>query len=166
MRNIRFRAARIADGLTDEELAMAVTELVKEIASRPSESRERELEIAQAVWPDLRDSLRSAGRRISSVAWDGPRLVTWCFYPVLPCEGYHGRKPKTKAAALERAVAFGIGWATVAECWMWVQGGGPVVERAMHAMGFGGNKPAPLSPSEMYPWPPRPAMFQNETQHI
>lgn len=157
---VHASAKRMAARLDDNALSIAVAVLVGEMVSRPRESRERELEIAKAAWPQLRETLRAAGRRYSSVSFDGPRLVGWCFYPVIACEGGPYKKPKSKAQALDYAMTFGVGWATVAECWLWALGGGPVVERALYQFGFGG-KDKPLDPQELYPWPPKPLKIQS-----
>ena len=147
-----LRWLRIAGRMSDEQLAQAMLALVTEYTTQPRERREVELQAAQLVWPELRASLRAMGRQISSVSYDGPRLVPWCFYPVAACHGFHGKPAKSKREALTIALTVGDHWATVGELWQWVRGTGPIVERTMHGLGYGGPGPAPLSVRELYPF--------------
>lgn len=144
--------------VSTEELAAKVAEMCVELSHRKAESGQRALDAAWAVWPALLLALKASGKSVArmglgasrkypSTGGDcseyGPCYPDWAKEPVLSSGdrrcGYD--KPKTKAEALRRANIDGCSsWRTIGELWLWVGGGGPVVERAMEEFGYGAKK--------------------------
>ncbi len=122
---------------TTEVLMKLVHGSIKELQRRWEESQENTLAAAKAIWPDLRKALGQKARRIGRNGFAEPLVTEWANQPVVPTEGWSGRKPKTRAKALEIALKFGDGhWATIGELWLWVEGGGPIVTRTLQKFGY------------------------------
>lgn len=129
------------DEISNKNLAEKIVEFSRELAKRWQESRNRSLEAALKIWPQLQEALALAGRKLS-IPSQGPVMPKWANEPVVGTKGFYGNKPKNKKEALEIALTYGdsSGWATIGELWLWVGGGGPIVERTLTKYGFGQKK--------------------------
>jgi hypothetical protein len=120
-----------------EELAKIELEICQELASRKNSSREMALEAAKRIWPDLRKALIASGKEIGLNGGAEPILPDWAKEPVVALSGVYKRDAKSKKEALEIAQKKGDHWATIGELWLWVGGGGPIVERTLKQLGYG-----------------------------
>jgi hypothetical protein len=82
---------------TTEVLMKLVHGSIKELQRRWEESQENTLAAAKAIWPDLRKALGQKARRIGRNGFAEPLVTEWANQPVVPTEGWSGRKPKTRA---------------------------------------------------------------------
>jgi len=121
-----------------EILAEKVSEFCQELNKRTADARTRSLEAAKIIWPQLKAALAEKGRELSSVSFHGgPGMPEWANQPVAATNGFVGNKPRSKREAMEIALKFGDGgWATMGELWLWVGGGGPIVERTLYKYGY------------------------------
>ena len=121
----------------NDGLAQKILEFCQELNRRKGESRDRSLAAAEAIWPILKAALREKGRKIGLNGLAEPILPHWAQEPVVAIAGYYGNKPKTKAGVMEIALSVGDGsWATIGDLWLWVGGGGPIVDRTLQKYGF------------------------------
>lgn len=132
----------------DEEIARIAADCIAELNARVRQSRERSLSAAQASWPELERALKAAGCLIGHIVPQGhsgrPWLPEWSTEPGCYLADGPWEKPKRKAEAIAYARKYGDGgFASVSELWLWAHGGGPIIERAMREMGFGGKGESP-----------------------
>lgn len=138
-----------AVGMTDQELAGTACACIEELLKREQEGRHAQLEAANAMFPQLREAFKAAGITMDRFAlqWQFKHF-DWSDVPVIygPDDRYYGPKPKNRREAMAIARKFGDGNPmTFGEAWAFAAGFGPVIERAMHKMGFGGRgEPPPL----------------------
>jgi len=149
------RAAYIIENLAEgqtgnlkETSSAVLTQLlsgsIHERHRRWEESNAKSLEAALAVWPDLRRALQEKGRRLGLNGFAEPKMPGWSDQPVVPVEGWNGRKPRTRAKAMDIALSLGDGsWATIGELWLWVGGGGPIVTRTLQKFNLLEGSPSP-----------------------
>jgi hypothetical protein len=122
-------------------LAEKVAEFCQELNAREQCSRKRSLEAAIAIWPTLRKALTEAGREVGLNNLADPVMPEWADEPVVALAHPYGKKPRTKAAAMKIALTTGDGsWVTIGKLWLWVGGGGPIVERTLEMFGFNKKK--------------------------
>ena len=140
---------------TTQRLATIAMSAASEIHRRDLELRETDLEAARKLMPTVIEMFRAAGLDISRfVLGDPPRhpvIPDWADEPVFAGvdRPYGGNKPTTKRKALAIARKYGDGgWMTIGEAMLFALGTGPVIERAMHKFGYGGNSPPPPNAGE------------------
>ncbi len=127
------------DEISTEELATKVVKFSEEIARRWMESKERILKAAVTIWPELKKALALAGKEIDNFHKE-PIMPEWAEEPVISTKGIY-KKPRNKKEAMVFALTYGDGhWATIGELYLWLGGGGPIVDRAMTRFGFGPKK--------------------------
>ncbi len=120
-----------------QTLANKVVEFCQELNKREKEKREHPLAAAQEIWPQLRTALSAVGRKVGLNNLAKPVMPEWTKEPVVPLKGYYDSKPKTKSEVMKIALSTGDGgWATIGDLWLWVGGGGPIVQRTLEKFGF------------------------------
>ena len=120
-----------------ETLTHKVVEFCQELNKREKEKKEYPLAAAQKIWSELRTALSVAGRKVGLNDLAEPVMPEWAKEPVVPIGEYYGPKPKTKSEALKIALSVGYsGWVTIGDLWLWVGGGGPIVEKTLEKFGF------------------------------
>jgi len=125
------------ENLLYRTLADKIVELCQELNKREKEKKEHPLVAAQKIWPQLQAALSAAKREVGLNNLAEPVMPEWAKEPVVSTGGHYGPKPKTKSEALKIALSVGDGgWATIGDLWLWVGGGGPIVERTLEKFGF------------------------------
>lgn len=136
----------VTDDVPTAELAIKTVEFISALNNRSLEDHERSLEAALAVWPTLKQAMNATGREISLSGGAKPILPDWANQPVVAVGNRMPTRAKTKAEAMEFALKHGHNqWATIGECWLWVAGGGPIVEKSLQSQGYGSKEPIPDS---------------------
>ena len=120
-----------------EELASVVLEICKELSSRKIVPKQMALEAANKIWPTLHKALRESGKEVGLSDNAEPRLVEFAEEPMVALSEYYGNKPRNKREAMIIAQHKGTGWATIGDLWLWVGGGGPIVEKMLKELGYG-----------------------------
>lgn len=122
-----------------EILAHKVVEFCRELSRREKEKRGHPLVAAKRIWPQLREALSAAKREVGLNNLAEPVMPEWAEEPVVALSGgyYDETEHKTKSEILEIALSVGDGsWATIGDLWLWVGGGGPIVEKTLEKFGF------------------------------
>ena len=123
--------------VTSDELANKVAQMCIELNRRQEDARARSLEAAQKIWPSLKRALRENGRILGLNNSSEPIMPEWSEEPVVGTAGNLGGKARNKREAMGIALTVGDGgWATIGELWLWVGGGGPLVDRTLQKLGF------------------------------